>query len=189
MYLSAASTLLRAAGVKRATELTQGQVSRYLHRHRGRRTNIMRFLSWVSGRSGASYDVGRGRRAPPRKRERRTLRKAVRLLDRLAAPRDQREGRAVLAAAIALLHHVSLKRVLALQRRDVAADGDAVTLWPGDVDVDLAAPLVAGFMRFAAVGPLAFPGRNGVQPMTASAVRHHVRPDSQAIQTSKTGGP
>jgi hypothetical protein len=186
MYTAAAANLLHGAGVARATELTQAHVRRYLHRHRGRRTNIMRFLSWVSGRSGASYDVGKGRRTPPRKRERRTLRKAVHLLDRLASTRDEREGRAVLAAAIALLHHLSLKRVLALQRRDVAADGDAVTLWPNEEHVELAAPLAAGFVRFATLGSLAFPGRNGVQPLTASAVRHHVRPVPPRRQQSKT---
>ena len=69
MYMAAASTLLRSARVDRADDLTQAHVRRYLHRYRGRRTNVMRFLSWVSGRIGTSFDIGKGRRTLPRKRE------------------------------------------------------------------------------------------------------------------------
>ena len=183
MYMAAASALLHSAGVGRAGDLTQVHVRRYLHRYRGRRTNIMRFLSWVSGRSGAFFEVGKGWRTPPRKREKATLRGAGHLLEHLAAIRDQRAGRAVLAATIAVLHHVPRTRVLALRQCDVAVDGEAVTLWPGEADLKLAAPLAAGFVRFAATGQLAFPGRNGVQPLTVSAVRHHVPPRSQRSNT------
>ncbi len=184
MYVASASALLRMAGVSAAVELTQADVRRYLHRYRGRRTNIMRFLSWVSGQAGTSFDAGKGRRTPPRKLEKATLRKAGHLLNRLAAPRDQREGRAVLAAAIALLHRVPLTRVLALRRPDIAVDGDRVTLWPDGADVDLAVPLAAGFAQFAAHGQLAFPGRSGAQPLTSSAVRHHTRASSGTNEPS-----
>ncbi len=174
MYVAAASALLRMARIRAAAELTQADVGRYLHRYRGRRTNIMRFLSWVSGQAGTSFDVGKGRRTPPRKLEKATLRKANYLLDRIATTSDAREGRAVLAAAIAVLHHLPFTRVLALRRSDAAADGAGVTLWRDSANVELVSPLAAGFARFALPGHLAFPGRNGLQPLTSSAGRHHV---------------
>ena len=175
MYVASAAALLRTAGVECAAELTQAHVSRYLHRYRGRRTNIMRFLSWVSGVSGAGFDVGKVRRTRPRKREKKTLRKASGLLARLEAPRSQREGRALLAAAISVVHGVPMVKVLALRRDQVDAKDSRVILWEDEHAVELAALLRNAFDRYAAHGGyLAFPGPNGLQPLTTSAVRHHL---------------
>ena len=181
MYVASAAALLRTAGVETAAELTQADVRRYLHRYRGRRTNVMRFLSSISGVSGAGFDVGKARRTKPRKREKRILRKASGLLARLEAPRSEREGRALLVAAISVVYGVPLVRVLALRRDQVEAEGSRVVLWENEQAVELAAPLGIAFGGYAAgSGRLAFPGRNGLQPLTASAVRHQLN-DSQRL--------
>ena len=173
MYLATASALLRAAGVARAAELTQARVRRYLRRFRGRRTNIMRFLSWIAVRAEASFDVGNARRTPPRKRERATLQRAGHLLDRLEDIRDPREGRAVLAAAIAVVHRIPLTKVLALRLEEVAEDGTTI-LHRGEEVVGLASPLVTALARFRpGSGTFVFPGRNAAQTLTISTVRHH----------------
>ncbi len=199
MYVASASSLLRMAGVRAAAELTQAHVRRYLHRYRGRRTNIMRFLSWVSGRSGAAFEVGKGRRTPPRKREKATLRRAGRLLERLRAARDQREGRALLAATISVVHGVPLTKVLSLRPDDWDVLDRRTVLWPSSDAIALAEPLSRAFARHAAgQGAFAFPGRNKMQPLTPSSVDHHVadagamRPDAarnaQARKKAKIAG-
>ncbi len=175
MYVAAAAALLRMGGVEAGADLTQAHVRRYLHRYRGRRTNVMRFLSWLSASSGADFDVGKARRTKPRKREKATLRKAASLLARLEAPRSQREGRALLATAISVVHGVPLTKVLSLRCDQVETQSSRVVLWADQHAVDLADPLMVAFRRFAAgSGQLAMPGRNGLQPLSVSAVRHHV---------------
>ncbi len=187
MYVASAAALLRTASVETAAELTQAHVSRYLHRYRGRRTNVMRFLSWVSGVSGADFDVGKARRTKPRKHEKETLRKAASLLARLQSPRSTREGRALLAAAISVVHGVPLNKVLALRRNQADSNGPRVVLWHDDDTIELAGPLSKAFDAVAAQGGmLAFPGRNSVQALTASAVGHHVQgpPGSSSMKAT-----
>ncbi len=150
MYMASAAALLRMAGLDTVAGLTQAHVRRYLHRYRGRRTNVMQFLSWVSASSGAGFDVGKARRTKPRKREKATLRKAAGLLTRLETPRSQREGRALLAAAISVVHRVPLTKVLSLRRDQVETQSSRMVLWDDQHAVDLAAPLMVAFRRFAA---------------------------------------
>lgn len=69
-----------------------------------------------------------------------------------------------------------LTRVLAVTQDEVAAGPDGgVTLWPATLALVLPLAMAAGFGRFAAEGGLVFPGRNGAQPLSVAAVRHHVR--------------
>lgn len=93
----------------------------------------------------------------------------------------------MLAAAIVVLHHLPLTRVFASRQCDVAAGDDGVVLWPGETAIELAMPLAASFVRFTALGHLAFPGRNGMQPLTVSAVRHHMRPEIPTVRVSGAG--
>lgn len=175
MYVAAAAGLLRASGVRRAAELTQRHLARHLRRSLGRGTNLLRFLSWVADGSAQGFDPGRLRRTPPRKREKATLAKAAGLLDRLARAREPRERRALLAAAIGVVHGMPLREVLALGRGRRAGDGKSTVSDPGGAEVELAGRLAEAFDGIApGTGTLAFPGRNGVQPLSTAAVRHHV---------------
>ena len=176
IYLAAAAELLRHAGVERASGLTQAHVARHMRRTPGQAANLRRFLSWVGDTWGKAFSHKPKRSMPPRRREKATLRKASHLMARLEGIQDPREGRAMLAAAIAVLHHLPLAKVLALHREEVALEQGRVVLWPAAEVVELAQPLAAALARFTAGdGRFPFPGRNSAQPLTASAVRHHLR--------------
>ncbi len=175
MYVAAAADLLRASSVGRASELTQRHVARHLRRSPGRTTNLLRFLSWVTEESGQGFEPGRPRRTPPRKREKATLGKAAGLLARLGVAQSRPERRALLAAAIGVVHGMPLSEALALRRVVRVGDGPSPAIGPGGAPVELAGPLAAAFDSLAVgAGALAFPGRNGLQPLSISAVRHHV---------------
>lgn len=146
-----------------AAELTQRHLSRHLRHSPGRRTNLLRFLSWAADRSGQGFKPGPVRSTPPRKRERATLRRAASLLGRLGAARNLRERRAILAAAIAVTHGLPLKAVLAFRR-----------MRPGQMPIALAEPFATALRHLdGGRTGLVFPGRNGTQPLSTSAVRHH----------------
>ena len=175
MYVAAAADLLHASGVQRASELTQRHVARYLRRSPGRRTNLLRFLSWTTQVSGQGFEPGRQRRTPPRKREKATLRRAAGLLAQLGMAQGWREHRACLAAAIGVVHGMALSEVLALRRNVKGSGGSFPAIGPDGAPVELAEVLTAAFNSLAIKkGVLAFPGRNGLQPLSPSAVRHHV---------------
>lgn len=169
MYVSAAAALLQSSGVQAAAELTQSHLLRHLRRSPGRRTNLLRFLSWTAGRSGQGFQAGPMRRTSPRKLEKATLRRATALLNRLAVARNPRERRAALAAAIAVTHGMPLKKVLAFRRNQ-----------HGHAAIELAEPFATAIhsMNEGQTG-LVFLGRNGIQPLSTSAVRYHVRPPRQ----------
>jgi hypothetical protein len=175
MYVVAAAALLAASGVRQVSELTQRHLARHLRRSRGRRNNLVSFLSWVTSISGQRFDPGRSRRTPPRKREKATLRKAAILLDRLAAAEIAREHRALLAAATSVLQGLPLSEVLAFRKGDPLGDGRTI-LVARSGPVETSGLLAAGFRKLmAGPGALAFPGRNGLQPISYAAVRHHLR--------------
>jgi hypothetical protein len=174
MYVAAAAGLLRASGVQRASALTQRHLARHLRRSPGRRTNLLRFLSWVSDASSQAFDTGKAKRTQPRKREKATLRKSAALLGGLGAAGSRQERRALLAAATGVLHGLPLKEVLALRWEEAPGGGRATAIGRAG-PIELATPLAEGFHRTAAAsGAFAFPGRSGLQPLSASAVRHHL---------------
>ncbi len=174
MYVAAAAALLRAADVRGASDLTRRHVARHLRRLPGRGMNVLRFLSWVADRAGQDFDPIPARRTSPRKHEGTTIRKAAVLIDRLGAAKGQREHRALLAGAISVVHGLPLKEVLALRR--VRGSGRNIpTTRRRDMLVELAGPLAAAFEDIASeTRGLAFPGRNGLQPLSPSTVRHHI---------------
>ena len=175
MYVAAAAALLRSSGVKQASELTQRHLARHLRGSRGRRNNLLSFLSWASDTSGQRFDPGKARRKSAKKRERATLKKAKVLLDRLGAAGSLRERRALLASATGVLHGLPLSEVLALRRGSAPGDGCAAAIGL-DGPFEPARPLAEGFRRIGAPSSaFAFPGRNGLQPLSTAAVRHHLR--------------
>ena len=174
MYVTAAAGLMAAAKVGRAVELTDRHARIHLMRKGGHRASLARFAAWLPTIGGPSLQVHRRRARNLRRLERTTLREAKYLTQALGAATDVRRGRALLAAAIARLFLVPLTRVLALTRDEVAAGpDDVVTLWPATLALALPRTVAAGFRRFAAEGRLAFPGRNGAQPLSVGAVRHY----------------
>ena len=93
---------------------------------------------------------------------------------RSQAIRQAQERQSLLAAAIGVVHGMPLFEVLAL-RQVVRGDGSSFATGPGGAPVDLASPLAVAFDGLAVeAGALVFSGRNGVQPLSISAVRHHV---------------
>jgi hypothetical protein len=135
-YLAAAAGLLAEAGVTRAAALEQAHIQRYLRRKPGHRANLGRFASWLPSVGGRRHDIEARRKSNPRQRERTVLRRARRLIEALNVATDARRGRALLAAAISVLHQLPLAKVLALRRGDVAVVANRVILWPaGDAVV------------------------------------------------------
>ena len=81
----------------------------------------------------------------------------------------------MLAAAIGVVQGMALSEVLSLRRNVRGGGGSSPLLGPGGAPVELAGPLAAAFDGLAVEeGALAFPGRNGLQPLSTSTVRHHV---------------
>lgn len=175
VYLAAAAGLLTEAGVTRAAALEQAHIRRHLRHKPGHQANLVRFASWLPSIGGRGHDVGPRRKPNLRQRERNLLRRARQLIEALDVAADARRGRALLAAAISVLHQLPLAKVLALRRDDVLAAAGRVFLWPAGDAVVLAAPLARCFARLtAATGRHAFPGRNGAQPLSTDAVTYHV---------------
>ena len=176
VYVAAAASLLAGSGVVRAAALEQAHVRLSLRRSPGNRANLARFVSWLPTIGGQGLSVGRRREANLRRRERGVLQGTRHLLKGLNATTEPPRGRALLAAAISRLYQVPLTRVLALTVDEATEDGKgAVVLWPGELRLALTPDLLGGYRRFAAAGRLVFPGRNGAQPLSASAVQHHLR--------------
>lgn len=174
-YLAAGAGLLAEAGITRAAALEQAHFQTHLRRKPGHRANLSRFASWLPSIGGRRHDVGARRKPNLRQWERDVLRRAQRLIDALDVATDARRGRALLAAAISVLHQLPLAKVLALRRDDISAVAGRVVLWSAGDVVVLAAPLATCFARFtAATGRHAFPGRNGAQPLSADAVAYHI---------------
>ena len=175
MYMAAARLLVAIGGDRAGRRPHPGARAPIPASVSGAPDEVMRFLSWIPARTGACFDAGSGHRTPPRKPERATLRVAATLLARLAATLDERGGRAVLAAAIIVIHGMPLVRVLSLRHGQLVIMETRTVLWPDAEAIELATALSSALARFSAVGgTLVFPGRNAAQPMTASAVRHHV---------------
>ena len=191
MYITAAAGLLGMAKVERASGLENRHIRGFLLRKVGHRANLARFAAWLPTAGGPMLQVHRKRKPNLRLLERATLRDAGRLLEALGAATDARRSRALLAAAISRLFLVPLTRVLGLTRDDVSADPDSrVALWHSTLAVALPLTLAASFQRFAAEGRLVFPGRNGAQPLSVSAVRHHVRQAGPLdVRGNGSGGP
>ena len=176
-YLNAAVGLLAQAGHADLALLKQAEVQIYLRRRPGQGASLARFLAHAArvGGTQLALPVGK-RRADPKAREKALLREAKELLDRLDRAGDVGEGRAMLAAAISKIYAVRLSAVLKLRAPDAAVDGAAVTLWPGGLAVGLSSALADALLRWASwEGGYLFPGRNGAQPLSRDAVRHHVR--------------
>jgi len=176
VYLAAAAGLLTEAGVTQAAAVEQTHIQRHLRRKPGHRANLNRFASWLPSIGGRSHDVGARRKPNLRQGERDVLRRAQRLIEALDVATDARRGRALLAAAISVLHQLPLAKVLALRSDDVSALAGRVVLWPAGDAIVLAAPLARCFARFTvATGRHAFPGRNGAQPLSTDAVTYHMK--------------
>lgn len=81
----------------------------------------------------------------------------------------------MLAAAIGVVQGMALSEVLALRQSVQGSGGSFPAIGPGGAPVELAVPLAAAFDNLVIKeGALAFSGRNGLQPLSISAVRHHV---------------
>lgn len=157
-------------------DLTGRRARVYMMRKGGHRASLARFDAWLPTIGGQALQVHQKRVRNLRRLEPATLREVGRLLDALGAATDVRRGGALLAAAVSRVHLVLLTRVLALTRDEVAsASGGGVTLWPATLALALPPAMAAGFRRFAAEGDLVFPGRNGAQPLSVTAARHHTK--------------
>ena len=185
LYVAAAADLLAGSGVEQAVELTQEHLSRHLRRKPGQAANLARFLAWVTETAGQRFARRPKRPTRVRARERAIVGRSAALLACLDAATDPREGRALLAAAISVVHGVPLLHVLALRALDATERKDSLGLRTGKAEVALTGSLADAYRRFAArQGPYAFAGRTTVQPLSAPAVDHHLR----AIGLPSIGG-
>ena len=175
MYVAAAAALLRASSVKQKSELTQQHLTAHLRRSRGRRNNLLSFLSWVAATSGQRLDPGQARRTSAKKREKATLKTAAILLNRLEAAGSAQERRALLAAATSVLHGMPLSETLALHQSNDPRKARLTS--SAFCSVVKASDLLASKLDATTTETcvLQFPGRNGLQPLSTSAVRHHTR--------------
>ena len=177
LYLNAADGLLRQAGHADLAFLKQADVERYLRRKPGQRASLTGFLAYAALALEVRLTApARKRRIRPKTREKALLRDVRALLGQLDRAGNVGEGRAVLAAAISKIYTVPLSAVLKLRAPDAAVEAVAVTLWPGGMAVGLSSVLADALLRWASwEGDYLFPGRNGAQPLSRDAVRHHVR--------------
>ena len=178
-YLTAAQGLLgridKVGGTTLAA-LDQHQVDVCLRALPGYRASASPFMAWLAAAAGRMLSPGKARKRNPRRRERAVLKTSETLLARLAKTPKTSEGRALLAAAISTIHQVPLTKVLAIKTSEVFTTvGASVVVWPGRRDVVLDEALAAAFRLHAGKGRLAFPGRNPAQPLSTTAVSHHVR--------------
>ena len=173
-YLTAVAGLLgridKVGGTTLAA-LEQHQVDVYRKAHPGHRANASRFLAWLAGAAGNVLSAGRARRRNLRRREQTVLRTSKTLLDRLSQVRGSAEGRALLAAAVSMVHQVP---AITVGEVSTKADGRTV-LWPDRHDVVLGTELTAAFDRHASKERLAFAGRNPAQPLPTMAVAYQLR--------------
>ena len=175
VYLTAAISFMSSARIERASELTQVHVDRFLRRRPGHRASLGPFTTWLREVASVRIAIAPKKNGNPRTRERTVLAKSRVLLDRLKTASDPREGRAVLAAAIAQVFQLPLSMVLALTLDEAATGRAAIELWPISHRLTLPPVLEVGFRRFAAQdGRLVFPGRNGVQPLSLGAISHQL---------------
>lgn len=174
MYLTAAAELLTMAGIGRASDLEDRHARVYLMRKCGHRASLARFAAWLPTIGGPVASARRTPHAEP------AAAGKGRAQGCAQADRGARGGAGSLAGQGVARRDpspsvlFSLSRVLALARTEaVESDGDVV-LWSDGPALRLVPGLAAVFRRFGASdGTLAFPGRNGAQPLSTTAVRHH----------------
>ena len=185
LRLDAASGLLAATG-KRAANLRQRQIDRYVHRRPAHAAGVTHFLSCIGkparlpmvAETPSLDPIGDGPLRGEGENDAdwmlRQARSMVELLDEAAIPRRRW---AILATAISKAYAVPLAAVVALKTDQVADDGATITLWPSGSSVALDAVLAACFRRWVSwdrESGYVFPGRNKLQPMSYAAVRHHL---------------
>ena len=190
LYINAAGGLLAHAGHAELALLKQSEVERYLRRKPGQRASLARFLAHAARITGTQLTVtGRKWQADPKAREKGLLQEVRELLDRLDQAENAGEGRALLATAISRIFAVPLSAVLALKRSEVAVEGGAVMLWPEGLALALAPALAEALRRWASWdGGYLFPGRNGVQHLSGTAVRYHVLTRTASCPHTHGGG-
>ncbi len=177
LYLKAAASLLENSGHANPASLRQADVNCYLGRKPGQKGSLIRFLSYAAQGKQLQLSLPRNKNAASLKaRETALLRQIRALLNRLEHTRTDGEGRAVFAAALSKIYLIPLSTVLALTTSEVAADDETVTFWPDGLALRLAPLLAGAFRRWASSeSGYVFPGRNGVQPLSVAAIRHHLR--------------
>ncbi|MGI4800963.1 MAG: hypothetical protein ACRYG8_44440 [Janthinobacterium lividum] len=174
-YVGAARDLLDGAKVERADQLTQRQLNAWLRHRSGRTNDVLRFLGWLGGNGGPGLSVRPRPKTTARTRERAVLQASKELLTRLTLCQDPREGRALLARAIAAVHGLRLERVLAIQQRDVEGVPERIDLRVEETSIALGPTLSAAFSRFANdTDDLPFAGRARIAPLSAVSTNYHI---------------
>lgn len=175
-YIGTARELLEAIRVERADQLTQRHLTAWLRHRPGRTNDVLRFLGWLGGNGGSKLSTAKRSQATARARERAVLQTSKNLLGRLASCRDPREGRALLARAIAAVHGVRLERVPAMREGDVARGPECIDLRIQETSITLGPTLSAAFSLFTnGTEDMPFAGRAGIAPLSADGTRHHLR--------------
>lgn len=176
-YVSAVSRLLRDIEPGACKDLTQNQLDHYLSRNKGARANLTLFARYAKDAWGLDLVVGKRGTRSLGMRDRAVIRDVGRLKSQLSAATDGRRARAVLAALLSKSYQVPLGEVLSLGRDDVRYSDGVVSLTLAGADFELAPDLAAPLEKWvlSGGGQYLFPGRSRIQPLSESAVWHHVR--------------
>ena len=175
VYLTAATGVMRHAGVASAMHLTRTNVNGWLHFRRGHAASLGRFLSWIASEGGPRLTAHGRPKNPARKRERAVLRRAKTLVRLLDSAGSDTAFRSLLARIGALALGVPLESLLDIRSTDIDRTPDGVALHiPGIGKTMLPGWLGEQFLTAVAGrdGAL-FPGRTGFRPRSVDGTRYH----------------
>lgn len=195
MYQGAAARFVEAANVPSLSAITQTHLNRHMKRYPGQNANLGAFVGHLRRFWNVNLQVPKKTPTSLSKKDRTLVTRVNSLTRDLETVSDPRRARALIAALVAALYQVHLKDVLALSHKDVSEEDDALVLWPATHEIRIDGRLGEMFRRWLLVpgaDGLLFVGRNGLQPMSDHAVRHHLhvsRAASPGAPLPETGPP
>ena len=185
-YLSAVVQLFSHLRIGGFRELTQKQLDDYLRRNRGSSANLTLFVRYANETWEAGLATRRITRRPQAARDGELIADVRKLMARLSKTTNAREARALLAALISKSYQVSLSLVLSLRREHAQLVDGTVSILIKNGWVELVPDLADPFMKWAlpSKSEYLFPGRNGTQPFSESAVWYHMRTQTLSFATA-----
>jgi len=178
MYQRAAANLLSSTEVQSTSEITQGHLDRFLKRHSGQSASLSPFMRFLRDAYGVHLMLKKKAATSISKKDRELVLRTQMITRSLVEMEDSRNARALLAKLISDVYQVPLKRILELSSEEVRMGADTIVLWPATQDIRLEGQLAALFRRWlpaAMEDEFVFCGRNGVQPLSYSAVRYYLQ--------------
>lgn len=176
-YLRAAVNLMEHANVLGADKLTASVLDSFVRRSPGQTASLTPFISFVNDSFSLNLRMPSKQKSQSVAYENRLADQVTDQLSRLALTKNSREARSLIAALISRLLGLPLAKVLRVRWCEVTiANGNTVIQVEGE-NVLIPQPVGSELLRWLPrrrPKSYVFLGRNGVQPLTASAVKYHL---------------